>query len=46
MEEWYHGCILSLVPLIIEWFNIQYYGEVLTLNLYADIDNGDLDIIG
>ena len=47
-EEWYCGCILSLVPGTIEWFNVQYDGEeeILTLNLYTDIDNGDLDIIG
>ena len=32
----------------IEWFNVRYNGEeeVLTLNLYTDIDNGDLDIVG
>ena len=47
-KKWYHGRILSLVPGTIEWFNVQYDGEeeVLTLNLYTDIDNGDLDIIG
>ena len=47
-EEWYCGCILSSVPGTIEWFNVQYDGEeeILTLNLYTDIDNGDLDIIG
>ena len=46
-EEWYCGRILSLVSGTVEWFNVQYDGEeVLTLNLYTDIDNGDLDIIG
>ena len=46
-EEWYCGHILSLVSGTIEWFNVQYDGEeeVLTLNLYTDIHNGDLDII-
>ena len=47
-EEWYAGRILSLVPGTIEWFNVQYDGEaeVLTLNLYSDIDSGDLDVMG
>ena len=35
-EEWFCGCILSLVPGTLEWFNVQYNGEeeILTLNLY------------
>ena len=47
-EQWYTGRILSVVPGTTEWFNVQYDGEqeVLSLNLYTDIDNGDLDIIG
>ena len=47
-EQWYTGCILSVVLGTTEWFNVQYDGEqeVLSLNLYTDIDNGDLDIIG
>ena len=30
-----------------EWFNVQYDGEenVLTLNLYEDMQSGDLDIV-
>ena len=43
MVPWTH---FDLVSGTIEWFNIQYDGEeVLTLNLYTDIDDGDLDII-
>ena len=47
-EQWYTCRILSVVPGTTEWFNVQYDGEqeVLSLNLYTDIDNGDLDIIG
>ena len=39
------GRILSVVPGTTEWFNVQYDDEqeVLSLNLYTDIDNGDLD---
>ena len=44
-EQWYTGRILSVVPGTTEWFNVQYDGEQ-ELNLYTDIDNGDLDIIG
>ena len=44
---WYTGHILSAVEGSTEWFNVQYDGEqdVLTLNLYKDIENGDLDIV-
>ena len=47
-EQWYTGRILSVVSGTTKWFNAQYDGEqeVLSLNLYTDIDNGDLDIIG
>ena len=46
-KRWYCGRFLSLVPRTVEWFNVQYdREEVLTLNLYTDIDNGDLDIMG
>ena len=47
-EQWYTDCILSVVLDSTEWFNVQYDGEqeVLSLNFYTDIDNGDLDIIG
>ena len=46
--ERYCGCIVSFVPETLEWFNILYDGEeeILTLNLYTDIDNGGLDITG
>ena len=46
-EQWYSGRILSVVPGTTEWFNVTYDGEeeVLSLNLYADIENGDLDIL-
>ena len=46
-EEWYNGKILSAVAGTTEWFNVAYDGEVdvLTLNLYEDIENGDLDIV-
>ena len=38
-SPWNHGST--------EWFNVQYDGEedILTLNLYEDIEKGDLDII-
>ena len=47
VEQWYTGHILSAVEGSTEWFNVQYDGEedVLTLNLYEDIENGDLDIV-
>ena len=45
-EQWYTGCILSVVPGTTEWFNMQYDGEQELNLLYTDIDNGDLDIIG
>ena len=47
IERWFTGQILSAVDGTNEWFNVQYDGEqeALTLNLYEDIDNGDLDII-
>ena len=46
-EQWYTGLILSVVDGSTEWFNVQYDGEedILTLNLYEDIEKGDLDII-
>lgn len=46
-EQWYTGHILSAVEGSTEWFNVQYDGEedILTLNLYEDIENGDLDIV-
>ena len=46
-EQWYSGRILSVVPGTTEWFNVKYDGEeeVLSLNLYTDIENGDLDIV-
>ena len=46
-EQWYNGKILSTVAGSAEWFNVAYDGEmdVLTLNLYEDIENGDLDIV-
>ena len=47
-ELWYYGNILSLVPGTNDWFNIQYDGEdvILSLNLFVDIEKGDLDIVG
>ena len=46
-EQWYNGKILSAVAGSAEWFNVAYDGEmdVLTLNVYEDIENGDLDIV-
>ena len=46
-EQWYHGNILSLVPGTNDWFNVQYDGEdvILSLNLFLDIEKGDLNII-
>ena len=46
-EQWYNGKILCAVAGNTEWFNVAYDGEsdVLTLNLYEDIENGDLDIV-
>ena len=46
-EQWYTGHILSAVEGSSEWFNVQYDGEedILTLNLYENIENGDLDIV-
>ena len=46
-EQWYNGKIISAVAGSAEWFNVAYDGEtdVLTLNLYEDIENGDLDIV-
>ena len=46
-EQWYTGHILSAVEGSTDWFNVQYDGEedTLTLNLYEDIENGDLDIV-
>ena len=45
-EQWYHGNILSLVPGTNDWFNVQCDGDViLSLNLFLDIEKGDLDII-
>ena len=46
-EQWYTGHILSAVERSTDWFNVQYDGEedILTLNLYEDIENGDLDIV-
>ena len=47
-DQWYYGNILSLVPGTNDWFNIQYDGEevILSLNLFVDIEKGDLDIVG
>ena len=47
VEQWYTGHILSAVEGSTEWFNVRCDGEegVLTLNLYEDIENGDLDIV-
>lgn len=44
MEQWYTGRILSGVEGTTEWF---YDGEddVLTLNLYDVIENGDLEVM-
>ena len=46
IEQWYYGNILSLVPGTNNWFNVQYDGDViLSLNLFLDIEKGDLNII-
>jgi len=41
------GEILSMVPGTTEWFNMKYHGEdkILILNLYSDIEKGDLEIL-
>ena len=48
-EQWYTGHILSAVEGSIEWFNVRYDDDgeegVFSLNLYEDIENGDLDIV-
>ena len=38
------GQVLGLVPGTSDWYNVQYDGEneILSLNLLADIDKGDL----
>lgn len=47
MERWYTGRIISVVTGTSEWFNVQYDGEreILSLNLYKDVEAGDLDIL-
>ena len=47
VERWFTGQILSAVDGSSDWFNVCYDGEdqILTLNLYQDIENGDLDIL-
>ena len=47
VEQWYYGNILSLVPGTNDWFNVQYDGEdvILSLNLFLDIQKGDLNIL-
>lgn len=44
-EHLYYGKILSIVPGTTDWFNVLYDGEdtVLSLNLFVDIERGDLD---
>ena len=46
-ERWYKGEILSMVPGTTEWFNVKHDEEdnILTLNLYLDIEKGDLEIL-
>ena len=46
-ELWYYGTILSLVPGTTDWFNVKYDGEdtILSLNLFMDIEKGDLNIL-
>lgn len=46
-ERLYYGQILSLVPGTTEWFNVLYDDEetVLSLNLFVDIEKGDLNFI-
>ena len=48
VEQWYYGNILSLVPGTNDWFNVQYDGEdvILSLNLFQDIEKGNLNIVG
>ena len=46
-ERWCGGRVLGLVPGTTDWYNVQYDGEedILSLNLFVDIDKGDLDIL-
>ena len=48
-EHLYYGKILSIVPGTTDWFNVIYDGEfedtVLSLNLFIDIERGDLDFV-
>lgn len=46
-EHLYYGKILSLVPGTTDWFNVIYDGEdtVLSLNLFIDIERGDLNFV-
>ena len=48
VEQWCYGNILSLVPGTNDWFNVQYDGEdvILSLNLFQDIEKGNLNIVG
>ena len=48
IEQWYYGNILSFVPGTNDWFNVQYDGEdvILSLNLFLDIEKGDLNLVG
>ena len=44
VEQWYYGNIL---PGTNDWFNVQYNGDViLSLNIFLDIEKGDLNIVG
>ena len=46
-EHLYYGKILSLVPGTTDWFNVIYDGEdtVLSLNLFIDIERGDINFV-
>ena len=46
-ESLYYGRILSVVPGTTDWFNVIYDSEdtVLSLNLFTDIEKGDLDFV-
>ena len=46
-ECFYYGQVFSLVPGTTDWFNVIYDGEdtILSLNLFVDIEKGDLNFI-
>jgi len=45
--RWNFGEVLSKVAGTDEWYNVKYKDEddVLTINLYKDMDLGDLEVV-